>query len=132
RQKAELKIREAEGRAQEILRKGVDDRGAVQREIEDLVRRRDHLFTQMQVYLKTQLEGLQDFERAELPAYDRSFHNQAKLPSQPTSNPPAERKPEETAPAPPKLNGDNFFEESTPPVNGKSYDELFDDIIDEL
>ncbi|MEZ4773493.1 MAG: DivIVA domain-containing protein [Bacteroidia bacterium] len=67
RQKAELRIREAESRAHEIVKKGIEDRNTLQREIEEFARRRDQILTQLRVFLKTQLDRLESFELAELP-----------------------------------------------------------------
>ncbi|MDX1909181.1 MAG: DivIVA domain-containing protein [Bacteroidia bacterium] len=68
RQRAELKIREAEARAHDIMRKGVEDRNGLQQEIQELIRMRDQLLTQLQLFLQSQLDRLQGFERNELPA----------------------------------------------------------------
>lgn len=67
RQKAELRIREAESRAHEIVKKGIEDRNTLQKEIEEFARRRDQILTQLRVFLKTQLDRLESFELAELP-----------------------------------------------------------------
>jgi cell division initiation protein len=115
RQKAELKIREAEARAQDILRKGVDDRNSVQREITELVRRRDQVFSQMQIFLQTQLERMQDFERMELPAYYPSADLARQM----------DQHEQEDA--------DNFFAQSPPRPNGQAPPrDMYDDIVDEL
>jgi len=115
RQKADLKVREAEARAQDILRKGVEDRTHVQHEITELVRRRDQLFSQLQLFLQTQIERLQDFERSELPAYTPPVITSSRPPVTPTP------KPEEG----------NFFE-SRPPASNGAEDNLFEDLSDEL
>ena len=150
RQKAELKIREAEARSQEILRQGVEDRNSVQREIEELIRRRDHLFTQMQVYLKTQLERLQDFDRAELPAYGHSYasrlqehqadtseaEKQAETASTgPKKDPQAEKSAAQPDPSPdsqPEEEESFFDQQRKESSNGTPAGKLYDDIIDEL
>ena len=123
RQKAELKIREAEARAQDILRKGVDDRASVQREIGDLMRRRDHLFSQLQLFLQTQLERMQDFERMELPPY----HPSAELARHIEQH---ERKPEDEG----QPEANNFFHEPKRHPNGRQDEgsSLYNDIMDEL
>ncbi len=131
RQKAELKIREAEARSQEVLRQGVEDRSSIQREIEELVRRRDHMFTQMQIYLKTQLERLQDFERAELPAYGQHLHQ---LSSQiKETSPQQEKKSPEMKPDSQAREDKSFFDESGSDSSTNEGDgRLYDDIVDEL
>jgi cell division initiation protein len=117
RQKAELKVREAEVRAQDILRKGVDDRTDIQREITELIRRRDQLFSQLQIFLKTQLERMQDFDRIELPAYNASADLSRQIDQQ-------ERREE----------NHNFFDQAeTPAHNGSGGKQgMYDDIVDEL
>jgi cell division initiation protein len=67
RQKAELLVQDAEARAREILRKGVEDRNQLQREIEELSRQRDQVLGQLQVFLQAQLDRLHAWERSELP-----------------------------------------------------------------
>ena len=58
RQKAELKVREAEARARQIMQEGVEARNQTDKEINDLTSRRDEILMQMQLFLKTQLERL--------------------------------------------------------------------------
>ena len=134
RQKAELKIREAEARSQEVLRQGVEDRSSVQREIEELIRRRDHLYTQMQIYLQTQLERLQDFDRAELPSF---------RPSTATLNGALDTSPPKVSPAPPNVppapqqdaEGEtSFFDDAQAGAKGQEEGagQDFDDLLDEL
>jgi cell division initiation protein len=67
RQKAELRLREAESRAHEIVKRGIEDRNNLQKEIEEFSRRRDQILTQLRVFLKTQLDRLESFELVELP-----------------------------------------------------------------
>ena len=67
RQKADLRIQEAESQAKAMIRRAVDDRNELQKEIEELAGRREQVLTQLQIYLKSQLERLQDFDRVELP-----------------------------------------------------------------
>ncbi|MEO0469696.1 MAG: DivIVA domain-containing protein [Bacteroidota bacterium] len=67
RQKADLRIQEAEAQAKAMVRRAVDDRNELQKEIEELAGRREQVLTQLQIYLKSQLDRLQDFDRVELP-----------------------------------------------------------------
>jgi DivIVA domain-containing protein len=125
RQKAELKVREAEARSHEILRQGVEDRNAIQREIEELMRRRDNVYTQMQVFLKTQLERLQGFERAELPSYERAYPNHQQVA-------PSQREQPSSPQAPASEEADQSFFEESQRHNGEGGSGLFDDIMEEL
>ena len=67
RQKAELRLREAESRAHEIVKRGIEDRNSLQKEIEEFSSRRDQILTQLRIFLKTQLDRLENFELVELP-----------------------------------------------------------------
>ena len=58
RQKAELKVREAEARARQIVQDGIDARNQTDKDIHDLAQRRDEILMQMQIFLKSQLERL--------------------------------------------------------------------------
>ncbi|MDX2282955.1 MAG: DivIVA domain-containing protein [Bacteroidia bacterium] len=71
RQKAELKLREADVRAREILRQGIDERTKLEREIADLTRHRDQVLSQLQIFLKGQLERLGMYDLQPSPAADR-------------------------------------------------------------
>ena len=51
RHRAELVVREAESKADEIMRTGVNDRKDLQQEIRDLVHRRDQVLVQLRVFL---------------------------------------------------------------------------------
>ena len=82
----------------------------------------------MQIYLKTQLERLQDFERAELPAFSNHI---PQLSSQPKAPAPQER---ETSHVPNSEEDKSFFDEPGvgTPQSDQSDGQLFDDIVDEL
>ena len=67
RQKAEIKLREADAQANEIVRKGIEDRDGVQKEISELSRKRDQLLIQLRGFLKTQLDYLDTYQLTELP-----------------------------------------------------------------
>jgi cell division septum initiation protein DivIVA len=67
RQKSELKLRESELKAREIVRKGLEDRNTLQREIEELSRRREQVLGQLHIFLNTQLNHLNGYKMAELP-----------------------------------------------------------------
>ncbi|GEM_PF-592402 len=113
RQKAELKIREAEARSREIMQEGVKSRNRAEKEIGELENRRDEILMQMQVFLKTQLDRLDSFNHRELPAYRKNGVE-------------------------PKLLADSLFgarenpSPSTNGSNGHAAKSLIDDIIDEL
>lgn len=66
RQKAELKIQEAESQAGEIIRRTLKDREELQKEIGDLFKQREEVLMQLRIYLKTQLERLDTFTPSEL------------------------------------------------------------------
>lgn len=114
RQKAELKVREAEVRSRDILRKGQEDRNVIQRELEELTQRRNQILTQLQVFLKTQMSHINGFEMAELPPAPQ----QQGTPTQP-------QKPKHIAPP----TEDNLFGAIE---NGRANSRLLDDIMNEL
>ncbi|MFK7925978.1 MAG: DivIVA domain-containing protein [Bacteroidia bacterium] len=66
RQKAELKIQEADSQAAEIIRRTIKDREELQQEIGGLYKQREEVLMQLRVYLKTQLERLDSFTPSEL------------------------------------------------------------------
>lgn len=106
RQKAELRIREAEARAREIMQEGIESRNRAEREIGELENRKDELLMQMQVFLKTQLDRLAAFDHKELPAKG-------------------------TNGVEPRLLADTLFG-ANENGNGHHAEDLVDDIIDEL
>jgi len=63
RKKAELQIKEAEAKAREIVRQGVDERNKLDSEITELTARKEQILMQLRLFLKTQSERLQAFER---------------------------------------------------------------------
>ncbi|GAB4419938.1 MAG: hypothetical protein OHK0039_32880 [Bacteroidia bacterium] len=67
RQKAELRLREADMQAREIVRKGIQDRALIEKEIGELTHRRDQLLKQLQLFLQNQLDHVQAYEQAGLP-----------------------------------------------------------------
>lgn len=66
RQKAELKVQEAEAKAREIVRKGIDERNRLEGEIAELRQRKEEILLQLNLFLKTQIDRLKSFERKEL------------------------------------------------------------------
>ncbi|MEL6588632.1 MAG: DivIVA domain-containing protein [Bacteroidota bacterium] len=73
RQKAELKLQEAESQSAEIIRRAIKDREELQSEIGDLFKQREEILMQLRVYLKAQLERLDSFRPSELlPAESQS------------------------------------------------------------
>ena len=67
RQKAELKVREAESRAREVVQKGIEERKRLERDIESLTKRKEEVLTQLQVFLQSQLGRLDTFQHKALP-----------------------------------------------------------------
>ena len=67
RHKAELKVQEAEAKAREIVQRSVNEREKVEREIEELDKKRVDILTQLQVFLQTQLGTLETYEHKSLP-----------------------------------------------------------------
>ncbi len=65
RQKAELKIQEADSQSAEIIRRALKNREEIQSEIGELYRQREDIITQLEVYLKTQLDRLNGFRPKE-------------------------------------------------------------------
>ena len=108
RQKAELRLREAEARAQEIVRKGVEDRNEIQREITELTRYKNKFLSQLNGFLRTQLDHVGTFEHEELGAHEEEIR------------------------IPERIDHNKNFFDSTPMDNGTSSSNLVDDITDEL
>jgi len=67
KQRANIKVREAEGEAQSILRQGREERDNLRREITELARKREQLMVQLKGFLSTQLEFVNTYEGRELP-----------------------------------------------------------------
>jgi cell division initiation protein len=66
RQKADLKIREAENHAREVLRKSTDERQRIEGDISQLSRQREDVIVQLEIFLKSQMDRLNGFERQNL------------------------------------------------------------------
>lgn len=109
RQKAELKIREAEARSREIMQEGVESRNRAEKEIGELENRRDEILMQMQVFLQTQLDRLSTLSYRELPSQRKNGEE-------------------------PKLLSDSLFgaKENGQYTNGHASKSLIEDIADEL
>jgi cell division initiation protein len=116
RYKAELRIKEAEQEAREIIRKGHQDRDDLKQEISDLSRRRDQLLMQLQIFLKSQLERLESLELMELPPATSQPHTLREPEKRPVSVNNGQK------------NGDLFSSGE----NGYSNGSLVDDIMAEL
>lgn len=63
RKRATLIINEAESKAREVVRQGVEDRNNIDREIAELCERRDEILMQLQLFLKAQTDRLVGFSR---------------------------------------------------------------------
>jgi cell division initiation protein len=118
RQKAELKVQEAEAKAREIVRKGIDERNRLEGEIAELRQRKEEILLQLNLFLKTQIDRLKSFERKELSTARIMPRQEPQLIS------------------PDNLFGikDNPKEEETPPKpeNPLSDDHFYDDLANEL
>lgn len=68
RQKADIRLREADLKAREVIQKGVEDRNSLQKDIQELTRRREQLLGQLQLFLRSQLDHLHTMEMTELAA----------------------------------------------------------------
>ena len=76
RQKADLKIKEAETNARDIVRKGVDERKRMESELSQLALQREELIVQLEMFLKAQMDRLQSFERNQnLPPRQLAAHS---------------------------------------------------------
>lgn len=75
RQKADLKIREAENHAREVLRKSTEERQRIEGDLSQLARQREDVIVQLELFLKSQVDRLKGFDRQNmqprrLSAYD--------------------------------------------------------------
>jgi cell division initiation protein len=61
RQKAELKLQEADSQAKEIIRRAMKGREELQKEIGELFKQREEVLMQLRIYLRAQLERLENF-----------------------------------------------------------------------
>ncbi len=114
RQKAELKVREAEAKSRDIVRKGIDERNRLEGEIAELRQRKEEVLLQLNLFLKTQIDRLKSFERKELSAAHI-------VPKQEAQLPPADN-----------LFGIKEPEKPQKPQNPHSDDHFYDDLADEL
>jgi cell division initiation protein len=80
RQKAELKVQEAEAKAREIVRKGIDERNRLEGEIAELRQRKEEILLQLNLFLKTQIDRLKNFERKEIATARIMPKTEAQLP----------------------------------------------------
>lgn len=67
KQKADIRLREAEIKAQEIVRKGMEERQRLDQEVSELSARKEELLMQLKLFLNTQLERLRSLEHQDLP-----------------------------------------------------------------
>lgn len=63
RKRSALIVSEAEAKAREIIRQGVDERNNIDREITELCERRDEILMQLNLFLKAQTDRLVGFSR---------------------------------------------------------------------
>ncbi len=116
REKAELKLMEAEAKARDIVQDGISERKRVDGDIQELMDTRDEILTQLKVFLGTQINRLSGIE-------DRMRLDSPKNGSNGVAHTPAVNdifdSPEQT----PHTNGK---------ANGQSAKSLIEDIADEL
>lgn len=62
REKAELKLMEAEAKARDIVQDGISERKRVDGDIQELMDTRDEIMTQLKVFLSTQISRLSGIE----------------------------------------------------------------------
>ena len=128
RQKAELKIQEAELQTRELLQRSIDKREQAERDIAELTARKDEIVMQLELFLKAQLDRIKSFERKQLPA--RIEEGAEATPPQdtpPPPPPPVAESPEQEASHESKPNErDLLFSEQ-----GQDQS-LFDDLADKL
>ncbi len=113
RQKADLKIREAESHAREVLQKSHDERIRIDGDLTQLARQREEVIVQLELFFKSQMERLNAFERQNVPPRRLSSFDPER----------------ETAAQ------DNLFgalENGKSTRNGSASRRLFEDIVDEL
>jgi len=65
RKDAQLKVQEAEQKANEIIQKSYEERSRIDAEINDLINRRNDVITQLKLFLGSQLERINSFEQYE-------------------------------------------------------------------
>lgn len=65
RNKAELKLKEAEVRSRNIVKQGIEERSRIEGDITELMARRDEITIQLNMFLKSQLDRLSAFEKNE-------------------------------------------------------------------
>lgn len=67
---AELKVQEAENKANEILKNAMSERSRVEMEINELMARRNDILQQLKSFITSQAERLKTFEKEEMKSYE--------------------------------------------------------------
>ena len=116
REKAELKLMEAEAKASDIVQDGISERKRVDGDIQELVDTRDEILTQLKVFLGTQINRLSGIE-------DRMKLDSSKGVTNGVVHSPSVNDIFDRPEQPPHTNGK---------TNGQSAKSLIEDIADEL
>jgi len=66
RTKAGLKIKDAEVRAQEIVRRGMDERARIDRDLQELSAKKEEIVMQLTMFLRTQLDRVMAYDRSDM------------------------------------------------------------------
>ena len=67
---AELKVQEAENKANEILKTAMSERSRVELEINELIARRNDILQQLKAFISSQKQRLETFEREEMKSFE--------------------------------------------------------------
>lgn len=66
RTKAGLKIKDAEARAQEIVRRGMEERARLDRDMQELSGKKEEIVMQLTMFLRTQLDRVMAYDRSDM------------------------------------------------------------------
>lgn len=75
RQKADLQVREAEAQARDAIRKGAESQQRIETDISQLIRQREEVIAQLELFLTSQMDRLQGFERTNIPPRRIAAHD---------------------------------------------------------
>lgn len=75
RQKADLQVREAEAQARDAIRKGAESQQRIETDISQLIRQREEVIAQLELFLKSQMDRLEGFERTSVPPRRIAAHD---------------------------------------------------------
>jgi cell division initiation protein len=111
RRRATLIVNEAEAKAREVVRNGVEQRQNIDREIAELCSRRDEILHQLQSFLKTQTDRLAGFGQKESPTLNLNG---------------------EASTSKDKKTDASVFTQEKIPANGEKNHNSLDDIVEQL